>query len=78
MKFEGQWVSMNFTIFLDTKECSKTEFQCINGEKCIDKQNVCNGYFDCQGKFILGIHFRNQYFENKTLKSSKMDDFDRN
>ena len=39
--------------FSDTKECAKTEFQCINGEKCIDKQNVCNGYFDCQGKFIL-------------------------
>ena len=45
--------------FSDTKECAKTEFQCINGEKCIDKQNVCNGYFDCQGKFILEINFRN-------------------
>ena len=52
--------------FLDTKECAKTEFQCINGEKCIDKQNVCNGYFDCQGKFILEINF-----ENSTPKMAK-------
>ena len=54
--------------FSDTKECAKTEFQCINGEKCIDKQNVCNGYFDCQGKFILELNFRNLKFENSTPK----------
>ena len=64
--------------FLDTKECAKTEFQCINGEKCIDKQNVCNGYFDCQGKFILEINFRNRYFDNSTPKMAKMEGFGRN
>ena len=57
--------------FSDTKECAKTEFQCINGEKCIDKQNVCNGYFDCQGKFILEINFRNLKFENSTKNSTE-------
>ena len=61
--------------FSDTKECAKTEFQCINGEKCIDKQNVCNGYFDCQGKFILEINFRKRYFENSTPQMAKKGKF---
>ena len=55
--------------FLDTKECAKTEFQCINGEKCIDKQNVCNGYFDCQGKFILEINSKPKMAKNERFRS---------
>ena len=55
--------------FSDTKECAKTEFQCINGEKCIDKQNVCNGYFDCQGKFILEINSIPKMLKNGQFRS---------
>ena len=44
-----------FSPFLD-RTCSKQQFACINGERCIDKQLVCDGHFDCQGTWCCLVY----------------------